>query len=242
VIFSVDLRRKTWSVKDLDELGRVLSICRNLTDIYLRQVTPSLDGEIVDVAPTLSRLFSHHPQLEMLGLKGFQLAGTLASCRLPPVENLRLRQCTFSEEDWKFMANRSDLTFKKLSVSSYLWNAQFPSLCSFMFNQAPTIESLGFEFPTLTVEEICRILRVMAKFNKLRVLDLACMEEMHFASVEKIIVDFMSIHSTRTFFISFLSIANEGDRNADVSRLNKVIERSCRANRRPPIRVIMDTW
>jgi len=240
VISSVDIKKKTWSVEDLDQLGIVLSTCTRLTDIYLRQVEEIQRNaeEIVDVAPAISRLLSYHPHLVKIGLKGFELAGTFANFPLPPVENLRLCECTFTDEDWYFMANRSDLAIKTLVVSSNLED-HFPSLCSFLVNQAPTIEMLGLEFPMLTVEEICNILRIMARFNKLSSLELTCMKDSDYAIIEKITIDIMSIHSSRKLLINIPSPDVAMDITADVILVNEAIRRSCKANRRPPLKVTL---
>jgi len=219
-------------------LGLVLSTCTKLTDIYLRQKVMN-EEEIVDVAPAISRLLSYHPHIVKIGLKGFQLAGTFASSPLPPVKNLRLRRCTFADEDWNIMANRSDLSFTTLGVSSYFEDIHFPSLCSFLVNQAPTLEMLGLEFPTLTVEEICKILRIMAKFNKLRTLELACTEETDFANIEKIIIDMMSINSSRMLRVEIQSDADASDIIQVLNRVREVISKSCNVNRRPPIGVLI---
>jgi len=197
------------------------------------------EEEIVDVAPALSRLLNHHPHLVEIGLNGFQFAGTLADFPLPPVENLMLCRCTFTEEYWNFMANNSDLAIKQLAVSSYFENAHFPSLCSFLVNQAPTLEILELEFPTLTLEELCKILRTMSKFNKLHTLELTCREETDFAIIEKIIMDVMSIHSSRTLLITLPSPADPIDVAGEGIRLNQVIRRSGKANHRPPILVTL---
>lgn len=79
----------------------------------------------------------------------------------------------------------------------------------------------------------------MAKFNKLRTLELACTEETDFANIEKIIIDMMSINSSRMLRVEIQSDADASDIIQVLNRVREVISKSCNVNRRPPIGVLI---
>jgi len=211
-------------------LGRVLSACKNLSFIYLRQLTNAATPE--DMASAVSRCLGHHPNLQKIGLGGFPLGEMMERYPLPPVAELGLYDCGLTDADWIFMTSRSDFALRGLAVSSTLPLPPSPSLYAFILKQAPSLESLSLKYLTLMPNQVSDLITSVAQFNALQHLHVSY-NHLDLVSMLNILLAFMPIASAER--LAFEVPDEMPNVDMMISYLLTHMKTFCAMNRRLPI-------
>lgn len=179
----------------------------------------------------MSKLFGYNFPLLKIKLGGILLGGTMEQYPLPSAQEWCLSNCYLMESDWMFLAGRSDLALKALTLSAEYNFTSHPSLLKFIQIQAASLEKLYLQELTLIPSEVCSLVKDMAQFNKLQELRLNC-HDMDVTSLENLVASVMSITSVKKLFCH---MSSERICNERKDHLRQAMHKFCTANRRPPI-------
>lgn len=217
----------SWSVESLTKLSTVLSEFVRLKSLTLRQMYSTESPRNMAVA--LESVFRGHKLLKV-GLRGFHLEGTCeGTFPIPAAPVWWLSKCHFEANDWKELADRSDLELKSLTLNSDSDVGSHTELLEFVKKQASCLETLALQDVSLLPVEICDLVNDFVRFDALKELQVCC-EDMNEDSMEKLVNSFMSISSAKKL-LCVLST----DGNKKTAHLNKAMFKYCAANRRTPI-------
>ena len=226
----------SWSVGDINALEDVLSVCNNLSCLYLAQkiignTDPAEDAESLE---SIFRMFSKHPQISEIGFEGMTLGGALGRYPLPAVDKFRLVCCKLTEPGFEGI---SKLELKHLEVIYNRPSYNFQGLYEFIEEQAKSLERLVLDFHLLAQYEYVDLLKQMAKFDRLQKLHLICFLDFGISCFEDIVLALMSIRSAKSLGIDFVSGLDKDELPLRMTRLLQVMKGSCTLNCRPPLHI-----